>query len=350
MFAVGRTTPEVEGTLVRRVPPDRYGSDMTPTTPTQVHSGRSFSPRVVPFVFVVGALCQYLGAAIGVFLFDTTSPAAVAWLRAAGAAVVLLAWRRPWRTRWTLRSVVVAGGFGVVTVGMNLAFYEAIARIPLGTAVAIEFLGPVLVAALGSRRLRDVVALLLVVIGVASVAGARLDVGLAGVGFALLAGGLWAGYVLLGKSVADTGGGLDSLAVGMVVASLVLAPLALTPQLLTDATVFLSPLTWLLGLGVGILASVIPYALDQVVLRTVGRARFALLLALLPTTATVVGFVVLAQVPSVAEAVGIVCVVIAVALGGVERRPRPAAPVDTSTVPDGVEAIEAEQSSPEKWV
>ncbi|MBY6705519.1 MULTISPECIES: DMT family transporter [unclassified Rhodococcus (in: high G+C Gram-positive bacteria)] len=296
--------------------------------------GRSFPPWSVPFVFVVGALAQYLGAAIGVHLFDTISPAAVAWLRAAGAAAVLLAWRRPWRTRWTARTIAVAGGFGVVTVGMNLAFYEAIARIPLGTAVAIEFLGPVLVAALGSRRARDVLALVLVVAGVALVAGARFDVGLVGVGFALLAAGLWAGYVVLGKSVATAGDGLDSLAVGMAVASVILAPLALTPQVLDDPSVFTAPSTWLLGVGVGVLSSVIPYALDQVVLRTVGRARFALLLALLPTTATVVGVVVLRQVPSIAELAGILCVIVAVALGGVERRARPAPPADTTRLQD----------------
>ena len=96
----------------------------------------------VPLFFVVGAVSQYAGAAVGVFLFETTDPAAVAWLRAAAAAVALLVWRRPWRTRWTRRTVIAAGGFGIVTVAMNVAFFEAIARIPLGTAVAIEFLGP----------------------------------------------------------------------------------------------------------------------------------------------------------------------------------------------------------------
>lgn len=276
----------------------------------------------VPMVFVVGGICQYLGAAIGVFLFDTVSPAAVAWLRAAGAAVVLLAWRRPWRTKFTRRSILAAGGFGIVTVAMNLSFYEAIARIPLGTAVAIEFLGPVAVAAFGSRRGRDVASLMLVIAGVALVAGARLDVGLVGVGFALLSAALWAGYVLLGKWVADTGDGLDSLAVGMAVASVVLAPVALTGQIVDDPSVFALPSTWVLGVGVGVMASVVPYALDQVVLRSVGRARFALLLALLPTTATVVGVVVLAQLPSPAELVGIACVVIAVALGGTSSRDR----------------------------
>ncbi|WP_308115967.1 EamA family transporter [Rhodococcoides corynebacterioides] len=291
--------------------------DVTRTAP------RTFPGWAVPGVFVVGAVAQYLGAAVGVFLFDTTSPTTVAWLRAAGAAVILLAWRRPWRTRWTRRSVVAATGFGVVTVAMNLAFYEAIARIPLGTAVAIEFLGPVAVAALGSRRPRDVLALVLVVVGVALAAGATGDVGVAGVAFALTAAALWAAYVVLGTVVADAGRGLDSLAVGMGAATVLLAPIGLTPQLLADPGVFAHPATWLLGLGIGLLSSVVPYALDQVVLRSVGRARFALLLALLPTTATVVGFLVLRQLPTAGEGLGIAFVVVAVALGGVERRPRP---------------------------
>ncbi|GGG08450.1 permease [Rhodococcoides trifolii] len=283
---------------------------------------------LIPFVFVVGGVFQYLGAAIGVFLFDTTEPAAVAWLRAAGAAVVLLAWRRPFGAgrRWTRRSLVVAGGFGVVTVGMNLVFYEAIARIPLGTAVAIEFVGPVAVAAVGSRRGRDVAALLLVAAGVVCVAGATFDgdtfdgSGIVGVGFALASAALWAAYVVLGKRVADRGDGLDSLAVGVSIAAVVLAPVALWPQFEVGAGVLLDPVTWILGIGVGLLSSVIPYALDQVVLRRVGRARFALLLALLPTTATVVGVAVLRQVPTALEVVGIALVVAAVILGGTGLR------------------------------
>ncbi len=284
---------------------------------------RTFPGWAVPGVFVVGAVAQYLGAAVGVFLFDTTSPTTVAWLRAAGAAIILLAWRRPWRTAWTRRSVVAATGFGVATVAMNLAFYEAIARIPLGTAVAIEFLGPVAVAALGTRRPRDVLALLLVVTGVALAAGATGDVGAVGVAFALTAAALWAAYVVLGTVVADAGRGLDSLAVGMGAATVLLAPIGLTPQLMADPGVFTHPATWVVGLGIGLLSSVVPYALDQIVLRSVGRARFALLLALLPTTATVVGFLVLRQLPTAGEAWGIAFVVVAVTLGGIERRPRP---------------------------
>jgi inner membrane transporter RhtA len=242
----------------------------------------------------------------------------VAWLRAAAAAVALLVWRRPWRTRWTRRTIIAAGGFGIVTVAMNVAFFEAIARIPLGTAVAIEFLGPVAVAALGSRRARDLVAVVLAAGGVALCAGVQAGADAVGVGFALLAAALWAGYILLGKRVADAGAGLDSLAVGMTIAAVVLAAPLLAGQLVDDASVLADPRTWLLGAAVGVLSTAVPYGLDQVVLTRIGRARFALLLALLPATAAIVGAVALAQRPTVAEAVGIALVMAAlvVASGG----------------------------------
>jgi inner membrane transporter RhtA len=279
----------------------------------------------VPLFFVVGAVSQYAGAAVGVFLFETTDPAAVAWLRAAAAAVALLIWRRPWRTRWTRRTIIAAGGFGIVTVAMNVAFFEAIARIPLGTAVAIEFLGPVAVAALGSRRARDLIAVVLAAGGVAACAGVQAGADAVGVGFALLAAALWAGYILLGKRVADAGAGLDSLAVGMAVAAVVLAAPLLTSQLVADASVFADPRTWLLGAAVGVLSTAVPYGLDQVVLTRIGQARFALLLALLPATAAIVGAIVLAQRPTTAEAVGIALVMaaLAVASGGARAAPAP---------------------------
>lgn len=261
--------------------------------------------------FIAGAISQYLGAALGVFLFDTTDPTAVAWLRCAAAGLVLVLWRRPWRIQWTRRGVAVAAAFGVVTVAMNVAFFEAIARIPLGTAVAIEFLGPVAVAAAGSRRARDLFAVALVAAGVVLLAGVAPDIDPVGVGFALLAAAMWAGYILLGKRVADAGAGLDSLAVGMAAAAVLLAAPLLAGQLLSDPAVFASAHTWLLGLGVGVLSTALPYALDQVVLTRIGRARFALLLALLPVTAAVVGAVVLLQRPTLTEVLGITLVVAA---------------------------------------
>jgi inner membrane transporter RhtA len=262
---------------------------------------------------------MYVGAALAVGLFETVSPAGVAWLRLAGAAVVLAVWRlvaarsgRPHR-RWSGRRVALAGAFGLVTAGMNIVFYEAIARLPLGTAVAIEFAGPVLVAALGSRGRRDWLALGLVVVGVGLIADVRLEGSPIGVLFALAAALAWAGYIVLGTRVSRAAGtageGIDGLAVGFVVATVLLSPLALTV-----APIAGSPLLLGTALALGVLSSVVPYVLDQVVLRRVGRARFAVLLALLPLTATLVGLVGLAQVPAPLEAVGIVAVVGGVAL------------------------------------
>jgi inner membrane transporter RhtA len=280
----------------------------------------------VPLFFVVGAISQYVGAAIGVFLFHTTEPSTVAWLRAGAAGVALLLWRRPWRRGLTRHDTFVAVQFGLVTIAMNIAFYEAIARIPLGTAVAIEFLGPIAVAALSSRRAKDLVAAALVCVGVVLLAGFEFDVDWAGFGFALAAAAAWAGYILLGKRVADKGDGLDSLAVGMAIGAAVLAPFILIPQAFVDSSVFLDSRTWALGVVVGLLSTAVPYVLDQLVLTVVGRAKFALLLALLPATAAVIGATVLRQIPTPAEALGIGLVMLALLIGARADKSRANAP------------------------
>ena len=208
--------------------------------------------------------------------------------------------------------------FGLVTTAMNVSFYEAMARIPLGTAVAIEFLGPVAVAALGSRRGRDFASVALASAGVLLLAGVEFDASLTGVLFALGAAAMWAGYILLGKRVADAGSGLDSLAVGMALAAVVSAPVILLPQAAVNASVFADPRTWLLGVCVGLLSTAIPYVLDQLVLVQIGSAKFALLLALLPVTATLIGVLVLRQVPTPPEMAGIALVVVALLLGARE--------------------------------
>jgi len=252
---------------------------------------------------------MYLGAAVAVLLFEQLSPAGIAWMRMLGAALVLLAWRRPGRAAWRGRRLLLAGCFGLVTALMNVAFYEAIARLPLGTTVAIEFCGPVAVAALGSRTLRDVAALVLAGAGVVLIADVQLAGSPAGFALALLAAAFWAGYIVLGTRVATGGTGLDDMTVGFVVAAVLLSPLAVE-----TGPAWASPTLLLLGLGVGVLSTVVPYALDQVVLRKLGQARFALLLALLPASASVVGLLVLFQVPRPLEVVGIVAVIMAVAL------------------------------------
>ena len=274
-----------------------------------------------PALFVVGGVSMYLGAAIAVLLFAELPPATVAWLRLLGAAAVLLAWRRPGRESWRGRRFLLAAGFGLATALMNITFYEAIARLPLGTAVAIEFIGPVAVAALGSRGRRDVAALALAALGVLLIADVRWSGSPSGVLLALAAAAMWAGYIVLGKRVAGGGSGIDDLAVGMTVAAVLLSPLALGA-----GPVLGSPRLLLLAVGVGVLSSAVPYALDQVVLRRVGRARFALLLALLPATASLVGLLMLAQIPRWPEALGILAVVAAVSLRSREPDEAPVEP------------------------
>src|SRR6201991_1394969 len=275
-----------------------------------------------PALFVVGALSMYVGAALAVGLFTRLSPSAVAMLRMIGAAVLLLAWRPPARSAWRGPRFRQAVALGLATALMNVTFYEAIARLPLGTAVAIEFCGPVAVAAVASRGARDLGAVVLAAAGVLLIADVRWSGGPAGVLWALGAAALWAVYILLSKRVARSGNGLDDLAVGFTVAAVVLSPLLLLGGP-TGPGALLDPVVLLLGLGVGVLASVVPYVLDQVVLRRLGRARFAVLLALLPATATVVGLVALGQVPGPAEGLGIAAVVAAVALRSRDGDPEP---------------------------
>ena len=218
-------------------------------------------------------LSLYAGAALAVGLCERFPPTIVAWFRVAAAGVVLLVVVRPARWEFTRRVGLVAGVFGCVTMGMNMVFYEAIAELPLGTAVAIEFMGPIVVAAWGSRSIRDWLALLLAGGGVLLMSGARWSASPRGVIFALLAATLWAIYIVLGARIATAG-----------------------------STV----------VGLGILSAAIPYSLDQVVLRMAGPSYFAILLALLPLTAALLGAVALEQSLSIAEMVGIVAVVGAV--------------------------------------
>jgi inner membrane transporter RhtA len=264
-------------------------------------------------LFVFGALSMYAGAALAVGLFGRLAPASVAVLRILGAAAVLLVWRRPPAAAWRGPRALRAVAFGLATAGMNIAFYEAIARLPLGTAVAVEFCGPVAVAAVASRRPRDIAAVVLAAAGVALIADVRWSGSPSGVLWALGAAALWAAYIVLGKRVAGAGNGLDDMAVGFAVAAVALSPVLLLggPGGLAALT---DPLVVLLAVGVGVLSSVVPYVIDQIVLRRLGQARFAVLLALLPATATIVGLVALAQIPNLLEGVGIAAVVAAVAL------------------------------------
>ncbi|MBN4925708.1 EamA family transporter [Hoyosella rhizosphaerae] len=262
---------------------------------------------------LAGGTSMYVGAAAGVFLFSFVAPAGVAWLRIVGAALIFLAIVRPARSAWVGQALLLAGAFGTITALMNIAFYESIARLPLGTAVAIEFLGPIVVAAWGSRTWRDVVALLVAVAGVVLIADVHLAGSPAGIAFALLAALCWAGYIVLGKRVASAVSPRNSLAVGFTVGAVVTSPFAFTlASSWQPDTPLLTVLV--LGLALGLFANVIPYGIDQIILRSVGQAYFAVLLALLPVTSALIGWIVLRQSLSVPELIGIAAVAIAVAL------------------------------------
>jgi inner membrane transporter RhtA len=263
-------------------------------------------------LFVLGAISQYVGAALAVLLFASVPAAGVAWLRVVAAAAVLVAWRRPWRTRWTAARLRLVTAFGLALALMNLAFYLAIDRLPLGTAVAIEFCGPIAVVALGSRTRRDLAALALALAGVLALA----DVHIAGspVGFALAAGAgvFWAGYIVLGHRVAADSQirPQDGLALAMAIGAVGLAPALVG----SAVPALVSPALLAACLAVGVASSVVPYALEQIAMRRLPRARFALLLALLPATAAIVGAIVLGQIPGLVEAAGIALVVLAASL------------------------------------
>jgi inner membrane transporter RhtA len=267
-----------------------------------------------PLLFVLSGLTQYAGAALAVGLFASIAAPTVAWLRILVAAVVLVLWRRPWRTRWTRSDLRTVALFGVVLAAMNVTFYIAIDHLPLGTAVAIEFAGPVAVAAVTGRGWRERVAIGVAAVGVVLLAGVSLESGgdsRIGLLAALLAAAFWAAYILLGRRVATAhSGGVTGLALAMTVGALVFAPF------LADgaAPVLGDPALAAAVVGVGVLSSVIPYAIEQVVLRRVRPATFAVLLALLPATAAVVGLVVLDQVPHALDVVGLVLVSGAIAL------------------------------------
>ena len=280
-----------------------------------------------PALFLASGFTQYAGAALAVGLFAAIPAASVAWWRLAVSAVVLLAWRRPWRLDWTRRTLGAAAAFGVVLATMNVAFYVAIEYLPLGTAVAIEFLGPVAVAAATGRSWRDRLGIGLAAIGVVLLAGVQLEGGLTaevviGLVAILVSAAAWAGYILLGRRVAVRADGISSLAVAMTAGALLYAPLAFGAFL----PVVSDPRRLAAVIGIAVLSSVIPYAIEQVVLRRVSAARFAILLALLPVTAAVTGAILLAQRPSLLEIVGMVLVCAAIVLSGQQPKRRDVGP------------------------
>ena len=267
--------------------------------------------RPPPQVYFVGsAIFHYLGPSFAVLLFARVDVLGVAWLRIASAALVFALWRRPWRALDVRDGLLVA--WGAVLALMNCCFYVAIDRLPLGTVAAIEFLPVIALAAVGTRTPRNAAALLLAVPGVYLLTDVQLAGEPLGVAVAFANAALFALYIVLGHRVAQRGAaaGIDGLGASMVVAAVVVTPLAgwAAAPAVTD------PVALLAGAGVGISSSVIPYVCDQLAMARLTRAAYALMVALLPATATVIGIVVLGQVPSWIEVTGVALVVAGVAL------------------------------------
>jgi inner membrane transporter RhtA len=268
--------------------------------------------------FVVSAMFHYLGPAFAVLLFAHLDVLGVAWLRVASAAALFAVWRRPWRllTGMNRRGRVLLVQLGVVLAAMNVLFYLAVARLPLATVAAIEFLGVVLLAASGARTLRNAAALGLTVGGVAALADLRLAGQPLGFAFAFGNCALFLLYVVLGHQVAntdaDTGAmsGIDQLGAAMLVATVVVTPVGLRGAL----AAFAHPVLLLAGMGVGLCSSVIPYVTDQLAMARLPRASFALMLALLPMLGTIIGAVVLGQLPTGQDLLGVALVMVGVAL------------------------------------
>lgn len=267
-------------------------------------------PRQVPpqLYFVISAVFHYLGPSFAVLLFARVPVLGVAWLRIASAAVVFAIWRRPWRTLRQLdpaaKRLLVA--WGVVLAMMNCCFYEAIARLPLGTVAAIEFLPVVVLAALGMRTPRNALALALAVTGVYELSHVQISARPLGLAFAFANAALFATYIVLAHRVArhPSVTGIDGLGAAMLIAAVAVTPVAgaHAAQALTD------PVALLAGVGVGVCSSVIPYVTDQLAMANLSRAAYSLMVSLLPAVATVIGVIVLTQLPTAAELAGVALV------------------------------------------
>jgi inner membrane transporter RhtA len=271
---------------------------------------------------VVGAIASVqFGSAIAATLFARVGPGGAVFLRLIVAAVVLLALWRPRPRGWSRRELVLAAAFGLVLAGMNLSFYEALHRIPLGIAVTIEFVGPLAVAVVGSRRRVDLVWVALAAAGIVALTRGGTH-GLDGLGvvFALIAGSFWAAYILLNARVGQAFEGGAGLSVSMCVAAVVALPVGV----IDGGTHLLEFRSLALGAAVGLLSSAIPYSFELEALRRIAAPVFGVLMSLEPAMAALAGLIVLGQDLSARAVVGIALVVVASV--GASRRSR-AAPV-----------------------
>lgn len=267
-----------------------------------------------PAWFGVSAVSHYLGPSFAVLLFPAVGVFGVAWFRIASAALIFMPVTRPWRTFRTadMRTRVLLLALGFCLAAMNTAFYLALDRLPMSLVAAMEFVGTILVALWGLHSGRNFLALALVVAGVFLLIDVRWENDGAGLLFALANAILFVFYIVLGHRIAESGAGngVERLGAAMAIAFLFILPVGLVQAM----RAFSVPELVLAGIGVGVCSSVIPYVTDQLAMSRLPRATFALMLALLPAIATLVGALVLGQVPGAKDLAGIALVMASVAI------------------------------------
>jgi inner membrane transporter RhtA len=276
--------------------------------------------------FLLSAVFHYLGPSFAVLLFERVDVLGVAWLRIASAAAVFAVWRRPWRAfrRTSRRGQLLVVALGADFAVMNACFYVAIDRLPLATVAAIEFIGPVALAAAGARTARNLGAVAAAGYGVYLLTHVRFGGAPLGIAFAFANAALFTIYIVLAHRVARRAelGGVGGLAAAMLFGFAFVSPIGAW----SAAHALADPIALAAGIGVGVSSSVIPYVFDQLAMARLPRETYALFVALLPATATAIGVIVLRQLPSATELAGIGLVVAGVALHEEReaRTPRPA--------------------------
>jgi inner membrane transporter RhtA len=264
--------------------------------------------------FGVSAVFHYLGPSFAVLLFPAVGVLGVAWMRIASAAAIFALWTRPWDTikEADPRTRYLLVGLGACLAIMNTSFYLALDRLPMSLVAAIEFVGTIGVALYGLRTARNLAALALAVLGVFLLINVKWSTDPLGLFWAFLNGALFVGYIVLGHKISQGGasGGVERLGAAMAIAFLFIMPIGFVEAMkaFTVAELVLA------GVAVGVCSSVIPYVCDQLAMSRLPRASFALMLALLPATATLIGVVVLAQVPSGQDVIGVLLVMFGVAI------------------------------------
>lgn len=280
----------------------------------------AFSKNVnvpAPALFIFSGTIQYIGAGMAVTLFAVMAEPTVACLRLLIGGVLLLAWRRPrlfssHPKALNGKNLAWAAALGATMAGMNCSFYESISRIPLGTAVSLEFFGPVILAVVGLHGWRARLSVVLALAGVFSIGGIGLDLSehsqRLGVVFVALAGIFWALYILAGRLVSQRGHGLDSVGFALFFGGIYLTPLAGADLVNAAGSWRVAAMT----IGVGFCSGALPYLLDMLIFARIPAPLVALLSALLPLTSLLVGLVMLGQVPSPGELAGLVLISTAV--------------------------------------